>query len=286
VILISYLLATRDNMVDQKEEQFGRAVLRVLKLGLLLIILSGAVITVIHLSLGQVLVVLTPAFLFKWVIIGILLTTTLALGKKPYPAALYEGFLGANWYALFVIHVLAPLAAWADILVIYAIWSAGFMLAWAALVSGLRAPALAAAKKPRGHETVSAVPPPTKRPVEIPKPAPVAPKPAPVAARAASAPAPKAQTPPPKPPEPPKPAPVVIQTPPVPHKPEELPAPSLPAVARAVPPKPPVKPMEVPRKPAPVTDPDENPGLPAVRVMPRSPQDIETQTRASVVQFS
>jgi hypothetical protein len=293
VILISYLLATRDNFIDQKEEQFGRAVLRVLKLGLLLIILSGALITVIHLMLGQVLVVLTPAFLFKWAIIGVLLAVTLALGKKPYPAALYEGFIGANWYALFVIHVLAPLAAWADILVIYAIWSVGFLLAWAALVSGFRAPSLASAKKPRGHEAVVV---PAPKPVETLTPAPVAPKPAPVAAKIVPPPAPKMQTLPPKPPEPPKPAPVALRAPAVPHKPEELPAPSVPAVIRAVPVKPaaapavprkPVQKMEVPKKPEiPVKDPDQSPGLPAVRVMPKSPQDVENHLRATVVQFS
>lgn len=287
IVLIAYLVATRDNVVDQKEEQFGRAVLRVLKFGLLLIIVSGALITVIHLSLGQVLVVLTPAYLFKWAIIGILLTTTLALGKKPYPAALYEGFLGANWYALFVIHVLAPLAAWADILVIYAIWGLGFMIAWIALVAGVRAPLPQLKKKARGHEiapTLEKPAPPAAKPALQKVPAPIPPQPDHFVHQVSPS--------------------IHKEPPPVPHKPEELPPPPLPAVVMPVPskpapppaPPPPPKPMvpikpkeqvlEVPKKPdIPVKDPDENPGLPAIRVMPKTPEDMENQTRASSVTF-
>jgi hypothetical protein len=76
----------------------------------------------------------------------------------------------------------------------------------------------------------------------------------------------------------------------LPQKPAALTPPPLPVVIQtavavstpAVPvPKKPV--LAVPQKP--VEDPDAHVGLPTIRVMPQTPQEVERQMRASVVQF-
>ncbi len=266
VMLISFLIATRDGVVDQKEERFSHALLFALKLGLISIIASGILITLLHLSLGEYGVVETPAFLFKWLLIGIIVAVTYRIARAPFAHFFWEGILGAHWYALFVLHVLAPLTTWVDLLILYGLWSVGFMLAWVSLVYSMRA------KKER---------------LPAPHGKDIAPEPMPII---------KKETPPQPPPATPKaPEPVVLQ------KPQALPPPPLPAVVTTVaastpPMPPPVKPVEpppppvqpaivpVPKKPL-LERLEETIGLPTIRVMPRNEQDVDRQVRPSVVQF-
>jgi hypothetical protein len=292
VILVSYLLAARDGTIDQKEEQFSRVVVQVLKFGFYFIVASGAAITCMHLAAGQIEIVFTPAFVFKWVLIGVIGAVTFMVGRAPFMHFFWEGILGAHWYALFVIHVVAPLTTWPDLIVLYVLWALGFVLFWNALVYTLQAPR--AAPHFRGREAAPAqkvtvkeqivAPKPVESPriaamMTAPKPQPSAPKPA-----AVLPPAPKKLTPPP-----PKPA---VS---VPHKPEELLAP-LPVaiktnIAVSTPPVIPLPQKPLPKKSVlpvpekPIEDPDKNPGLPAIRVMPTNAQEVDRQMRASVVQF-
>ena len=264
VILISYLIATRDNTVDQKEEQFGRVVVQVLKFGLYFIVISGVLITVMHFTANQAEIVYTPAFVFKWVLIFVIGTITFMVGRNPYMHFFWEGVLGSHWYALFILHVVAPLTTWPDLLVLYVLWTVGFLLAWNALVYTMRAPKAVTIK-----EVEKKAPPPAPKPIPPPKPVPP-----PVVAAA----------------PPPKPAP-----PPLPQKPAALQSPQLPVVIKptvavstspviSIPQKPPQKPAPpVPEKP--IEDPDANPGLPTIRVMPQTQQDVDRQMRPSVVQF-
>ena len=277
IVLVSYLITTRDGKIEQKEEQFGRVVVQVLKWGLFFIILSGALITVMHLMAGQSEIVFTPAYIFKWILIGAIATVTLMVGKHPYMHFFWEGVLGAHWYALFILHVVAPLTTWPDLLVLYVLWTVGFLLAWNAFVYTMRAPAIGAIKK------LDKI----KAPAE-----PAAKKSSGLledSARLFSQQAPPPLSPKPTPPPQPK----VIA--PVLHKPEALPPPPLPAVIKpavavgtpptiSVPQKPPQKPAPtVPQKP--IEDPDAHLGLPTIRVMPQTQQDVDKQTRGSVVQF-
>jgi hypothetical protein len=270
VLLISFLIATRDGSIGEKEEKFGRTLVYILKLGLFFIIVSGVMITLMHLSSEEYSIIETPAFLFKWALIGVIGAVTFIVGRRPFAHFFWEGMLGANWYALFVIHVLAPLAAWADLLVLYALWSIGFILAWSALVYGMRA------KHERGPTPHGKDIAPEPKPIIKSAPAPI--KPAPFV------------PPPPKPVPPPPPPPKPVLAAALPQKPAALTPPPLPVVIQtavavstpAVPvPKKPV--LAVPQKP--VEDPDAHVGLPTIRVMPQTPQEVERQMRASVVQF-
>lgn len=259
IILVTYLVATRDRVIEVKEEQFANAVHKVLSFGLFLIVVSGVAITAIHYLAGEMAVVYSPAYLFKWILIGILVGAEVIRRKKAFPHFFWEGVVGANWFALFIIHILAPIALWIDLVVLYAIWSTGFVLFFTAAVYGTRAKPMAGktppAKVEKKIETIGKVtelPPMAelKKVLNVP-------------------PAMSQMVPPPKS-APAAPPPIAHTTPPlVPLKPKNM-APALPV---------PQKPMTLPQeKSAPANlpgaiDPHEIPGLPAIRVMPRTPEE-------------
>ncbi|HVV39225.1 MAG TPA: hypothetical protein VHD31_02765 [Candidatus Paceibacterota bacterium] len=309
ILLVAYLVSVYDGTIDPKEEQFGRAVTRVQTLGLWIIILSGLVITAMHISGGALGIVLSPAFLFKWLLIALLFGASLFRQNKPYPSYIWEGIIGANWYALFIVHIIAPVTNWVDLFIIYILCGAAFVLCYMAIFRILRAPSLKQRQKlskPAAVTEKKVIEPKKEAPKPVPKSTPPPqPKPAPVVQQkpTASPPQPKPVVPKPVPPPTPvaaKPAPI----PPMPERPHApLPivaqshelavAPRLPKVTPApVMPIPVAPTLSVPIKPAPIKptgqdalDPDENPGLPAIRVMPRTPQDVDKQNRASTVQF-
>ena len=316
ILLVAYLVSLRDGVVDSKEEQFGRAVTRVQTIGLWIIILSGLAITAIHISNGALDIVLSPAFLFKWILIAVLFGASLFRQTNPYPHFIWEGITGATWYALFIVHILAPVVAWIDLIVLYTVWTGGFVLCFVAIFYAMHPGAKRiAALQPQAPQPLQKKPPeqkPVVKPVPKLSPIPNQPRidPKPMASSAQMRPiipavAQKPRVAPPLPPVP--------RAAPQQRLPEHIPAPMPMIEAEAsktlqvLPPiqKAPLKPivpvpkkpaMEVPRKPAlavptkpapqKAADPDENPGLPAIRVMPRTPQDVDKQNRASTVQFS
>ncbi len=268
VILIAYLFAMRDGSRDEKEEHFAHAVKRVLFVGLWLIILSGLAITALEFMGGEGGVVFAPAYLFKCVLIAGVLLLSLSVRGSSIPAGLLEGIAGGTWYALFVVHILAPVATWYTLVVIYALGLVGFMACWTALVLSLR-----------GGKKIITIPVPVAKPVPVPAPILAsAPAPIPVAAPVmmtvvesqvgpAFLPnaAPKFSVPPPPPtprPLPPPPAPLMRAPAPIITTPPPAPGPGfLPMLAVAT------------------------AGLPAMRLMPRSAEDLKTQHRAPAVRF-
>jgi hypothetical protein len=303
VLLVTYVLSMRDRVVDQKEQDFGRMIYAVLKIGLLLIILSGALITYVHLTFQESAIVFSPPYVFKWMLILILGALVVTFKNRPYPNYLWEGFLGANWLALFTVHVLAPLAYFADLLIFYAVGTIVFLLIWSLIVRLTEQPFTLV--NSRGKENM--LPPPgfiTEKIIEKPQPPPVPkpmPKPAPVVV--------KVVLPPPvvhvsKPVPPPMPKPVVPSSPPpppvikpvfveAPHKLEELSRPhdleliapmvvpekpDLPpnSFIETIPVKPPIKPLEEGAQQQ--GSPDI--GLATIRVMPRTPEEVEKHIRS------
>lgn len=302
VLLISYLTAMRDGSVDPSEARFARVVQHVLEVGLVCIVLSGAAITAMHSFAGDTSVLSSPAYVFKWLLIGFVSLALVLRRAKAFGSAVAEGLVGATWYALFILHVVAPIAFWTDLLFLYVAWVSGFLLLWVSLAK------LMTARTPQVSKAVIAAPKPA--PVAVSKPIPP-PAPKPVAP-----PAPKVQQPAPPPPPIPKPEPKPPM-PPVVAKPvlpvvahAELPpipeAPSAPVVA-AVPVKPPPPPAApAPQKPqelvvaqnipVPTLVPQKSEGLikniddtdqiPHVYVMPRTPEDVEKHLRSAELQFS
>jgi hypothetical protein len=306
ILLVAYVQAMRDGVVDIKEAQFARAVRSVLRWGLIAIVASGIAITVLHVMAGEGAVIFSPAYLFKWCLIILAMSVTL-LSSYVSPSIL-EGVGGGTWYALFLVHILAPLTTWTNLLTLYVVWMIGFVLVWWALMLLLNGrktetpnniATIAATLPPMAAQPKPASPKPASSPVVVPPkptppPPPVQVKPLPVyipVVTPAPAPriAPVVQAPPITPPPPPAP------------KPVPMPPPNLPAI---VPQKPVITPtVTIPKPPQPPPaqsqtpkvgmtadasgeiDPDKDPGLPAIRVMPKTKEELETQNRATIVRF-
>jgi hypothetical protein len=132
VMLFAFVHATRDGIIDDTEAQFLRATRRVLIWALVFIVLSGVAITLMHATAGQGATILTAAFLFKWVLIATIIALSALVHVVPETFA--EALLGANWYALFIVHILAPVSSWTNLLSLWGIWVVGFCLCWYAAV--------------------------------------------------------------------------------------------------------------------------------------------------------
>lgn len=282
IMLIAYLVSLRDGVVDPKEAQFSRAVLRVLAVGVILMILSGVGVVFFHVFRGEEAILLQPAFLFKWLLIMAVTVFGLSMSRE-YAHPLWQGVIGGTWYALFLVHILAPVTTWVELFELYAFWLTGSVLVWYGLIFALKGNVMSL-PKPVAVKTAVRTPPAPARiiePVTIQK---VEPKP-------------------------------VIATPPLPvpvikkeAAPLPLPVPAKHGIigtmvltqARALPalPIPPIpqKPIPlntlVPKAPIPQKPHESAPvpkearvDLPAILVMPRTPEDLSVDHRGQVIEL-
>ncbi|MBP9711178.1 MAG: hypothetical protein KBD50_02895 [Candidatus Pacebacteria bacterium] len=309
VLLISYLVSMRDGLVENKEAQFSRVVQHVLEIGLVCIVLSGAIITAMHTMAGQYDIISSPAYFFKWILVAFVSVAIVMRRAKPFISSLGEGFVGATWYALFILHVVAPIAFWTDLLILYFVWVAGFMLLWMSLSKLITARGPVVAKS-APVAVKAALEPVVKTATIVLAPKPV-PPPAPKMQQPAPPPVPK---PAPKPPVPPvvaKPVPPPLAIKPIlpvvahaelaaPHV-AAAPAPIKAAVPIKPPPPPagvaPIKPKElvvaehvsmpVPGKPEVlIKNTDDTDDIPHIYVMPRTPEDAEKHLRSTELQYT
>ncbi len=208
IMLAAYLIAMRDGVVDAKETQYARAIRRTMAVALILIVISGLGISALHIIAGKSSILATPAYLFK--ILLILLVGVLTLARRSMPQSSWvEGLIGGTWYALFLVHILAPVTGWANLFVMYAVWLVGFVICWEILVVMRRdkKPGIVSTPVPKA-EPHTKIEPPKK---EEPKPAPPKPeiKPDPIPVPV------------------PTPMPTVVLAPDLPHAPPPPPVPLL-----------------------------------------------------------
>ncbi len=216
IMLAAYLIATRDGVVDSKETQYARAIRRTMVVALVLILISGLGISMLHAAAGHIATVFTPAYLFK--ILLICLVAILTMVRRSLPQnSIVEGFIGGTWFALFVVHILAPVTGWLNLFTLYAIWLVGFILCWEILV------VVRKEKKPSApNKKVKEAPPETPQVIKEVKTAPAVVQQVP--------PEPIAQ------PMPQVPAPTVVLAPDLPPAPaQSIPPPPAPAAPIAVP---------------------------------------------------
>ncbi|MBX4191867.1 hypothetical protein KW798_00025 [Candidatus Parcubacteria bacterium] len=300
VLLLSYLLSMRDGVIDKKEDGFARAVGKVLDTGLFMIIGSGLLIATTHFLAREYEVIFAPIFLFKWVLIGVVFLCAIFIQNKILSPGKGEALAGATWYALFIVHILAPITTWVNLGILYVMWVAGFSLCWWGLTKftrknvgtlasggapqhdGARIEQFSSKKIEYPIEAKSAkvisppvhISPPIKK-VEPPPPPPPPPKPVP-----------------PPPPPPPKPIPPPPPPPPKPLPPPPKPVFTLPTVHSEIAPaktfeklplqKDPLKPEPVAIVPVQpvvaqpiIKDRGDSPFLPNFHVMPKTPEDVE-----------
>lgn len=270
--------------------------------GLFLIIVSGIGAIAYQFLIGQPGLLLQAVFGFKWALIVALVVVYVLEKRVAHGRAVLEGFAGATWLALFLVHSLAPIAGWLDLIVYYVAWLVVFSLGWGAFVLIMKRTGKVAA----AALVLDIEPAPVAAKV-VPKPAPVvAPIAAPVVAAApASVIKPVLHVVPPPPPPKPVVKPVVHVAPtvikvaaPIPPPPQAVaPKPmAAPVVAAVKPAKPAGLPVverleiEAPHavvvpKPAQTEHykPDYN-NIPGLRVMPQRMEDLHLQNRAPIVQ--
>ena len=297
VTLVGHLLSLH---ADKNETVFAyvRAARGIRAVALMVIIISGGAALLVHFQTQTLAVLAAPAFLFKWLLIALLTAFYFAeLKVAGYGRDAVEGFEGANWYALFIVHSMAPVVAWLLLLSIYFGWLATFAIIWIGFVWLMRRHSTIAPKSglapnpfpaPASIKLAPAAP-----PASVPAPV-VAPKPAPAPA--------------PVPPPVVVPAPIAQKLKPIEINPNhtllpmvaelDLPAPKVavptpkaavaaPAPASVVVPKPaPVTVAPAPTKPAVQMPNLEESGLPALHVMPKRPEDIESSKRGPVIKMN
>jgi hypothetical protein len=265
IILVAYLMAMRDGVIDAKEAQFFRAVKRVLSFGLFLILISGGVITAGHILMGQWSIIFSAPYLFKWILIGLIYLINFGIRSSALSEGLGQGLAGATWSALFVVHILAPIVTWGMMLVLYFLWLVGFFICWEVVCYIMKG-------KPGDIEQpVPGVPsraiiqniPPQPTPTFTPQPAPVFQQQQPK-----SWPMQRASVP-----QVPRPASYSYAAPVTPPAtPAPMPAPSAPANTKPTAPTPPAQPPS---------------NLPAIRVMPKTQEDLDKQqNQKKVVQYN
>jgi hypothetical protein len=177
IMLVAYLSSIHDGVIDATEERLLRATRNTLWVSLALMVISGVAITALHFLGGQGVTVLTPAYLFKTILIVLVIVLTALLHTLPETFA--EGLLGGTWYALFLVHILAPVTTWVNLLTLWAVWMVGFNLIWYVLVFSTRERKKFAAKpvpfkgKVREKEKEKEIPRPAPLPIPtLPKPEP------------------------------------------------------------------------------------------------------------------
>lgn len=286
ITLVLFLLAAGDGVIDREEARFLRAVKRVLWGSLALIIVSGAWITLLHIIYGQLAVVLMPAFLFKWLLIIVVVTFAALDHSDMLSREFFKGASGGVWFALFALHIMAPVTSWGILGLLCILWMVAFMTCWFTLtfVFGRREDTQLFTEEQPAPTLAPAA---ALLPVQAYRPQ-------------YEVPAQKQKTPPPMQPavlRPPRPAqvprPVMVAAAPAfaeqfPYKSPQ--AESQPILhphltgerARTLPPPP--SPREVFAS-ALLSAVEVTPELPAVRVMPQTPEQLESQNRAPVVRF-
>ncbi len=220
VLLCTHLIAVHKGEAENPQSSFAYAARRSLLIGFFLIVGSGMAAIAVHVTGGNLSVLLAPAFGFKWALIGIVLCAFWLQNLLSHWSNALAGFAGGTWYALFLVHSLAPVTSWLNLVGLYFVWLALFMIFWGGFVFIMRKAARAPQKivvANAGQGKAAAPPAPAPlppAPKPVPPPSPVILKPAPV--------------PVPKPPvvitQPPPPAPKPIPPPP-PPPPQTMPPP-------------------------------------------------------------
>jgi hypothetical protein len=136
IMLVAYVSAVKDGVIDEHEAQFLRATRNVLWVSIVLMVVSGLAITALHFLAGQAATVFSPAYLFKSLLIVSVIALTALLHVLPETFA--EGLLGGTWYALFLVHILAPVASWGSLLTLLIVWLVGFSLVWYVIIFSTR----------------------------------------------------------------------------------------------------------------------------------------------------
>ena len=253
VLLFTHLIAVRHGEQESPHASNAAAARKALYAGFFLIITSGAAAVVVHVFSGGLDVLFAPAFMFKWFLIGAALWAFFRSNQLSRWSNTLAGFAGGTWYALFLVHSLGPVTTWTTLIILYVFWLLLFLAVWAVFVWLMR----------KNIKNAGIF-------IQTPAPKPYIPPPPP---RVVVAPPSFVPKPPPPPPPPPPPR----SVPPPAPRPIPPPAPK---------PVPPPAPPPVEHKTGVIQDIIDHMLVPALRIMPQTPEDIGKHNRPPVVKLS
>ncbi len=128
IALIFYFASSADGIIESSERRFVHAAEAVLRIALFLIIVTGFTITIAHILAEETATVSLPSFVFKWVLIGVIITCGRLVAWKMISRSVGGALGGATWYALFTLHTIAPIIGWEVLLPLYVAWVLFFSL--------------------------------------------------------------------------------------------------------------------------------------------------------------
>lgn len=170
--LMFYFVATADGRIDPTESRFVAATRIVLVASLFLIVVTGGLVTAAHILAGERDIVMAPVYLGKWALIGVLIFSGLFHRLSLISAPVAGVISGASWYALFIVHTLAPQVSWGVLGIGYALWLGAFAIGFALVGKAAReTPYVAPVQSPRPSTVVQK--PASAKPALPQKPAPL-----------------------------------------------------------------------------------------------------------------
>lgn len=128
--ILFYIVGLSDGVVDASEKRFMHAVYKTLRVGLLCILITGMLITAAHYFAGEYDVIMAPAYLFKWILLAIIIITATLMDLRIFSGAVGGVIAGASWYALFVVHTLSLSFDWVTLWSVYLAWLVLFWIAF------------------------------------------------------------------------------------------------------------------------------------------------------------
>ncbi len=116
---ILYLLYAKDRDINENEAKVAHIVRFISLFGLIIVTLSGIGATYIHIKYAQTDILYAPAFIGKWILIAQLFFLILWHKSMVVRSAVVVGVQTSTWLLLFIIHLIAPETSWLTLLSTY-----------------------------------------------------------------------------------------------------------------------------------------------------------------------
>ncbi len=112
IFSILYLLYAKDYDVDEHKAKVAHTVRFISLFGLIIVTLSGIGATYIHIRYAQTDILYAPAFIGKWILIAQLFFLILWHKNMFVRSAIVVGAQTSTWVLLLIIHLIAPETSW------------------------------------------------------------------------------------------------------------------------------------------------------------------------------
>ncbi len=134
VLLLMRISGVTRHESDPRERRFVHAIPLVRDTGIALLLISAIAVTVTEYLGHHLDVIFTPAYLAVCALTVLVTLFTIITHGDSFFEAICEGISGATWYALLLMHALAPALAWRTIFDAYGIWVCVWTVCWVGIL--------------------------------------------------------------------------------------------------------------------------------------------------------